>query len=258
MSSGSELRDAVALVFVDDLERPELAESDAHHLVEVLRVTPDESIAVSDGRGSYRMCTLSATTSDTTKRGGRKRDRIRASDVALGVVGPPCSVPPHTDPVRIGFAIPKGDRAEWIVQKLTELGVDVIVPMLTERTVVRLDPNELARRGARFRRIGREAAAQSRRVRLPEILDPTTFDALAPEIVAGAVLADPDGGPLKAGTATIFVGPEGGWSDAELTCGFERVRIADHVLRAETAAVAAAVLLGAARGSVVTLPPSAP
>ncbi|HWD24372.1 MAG TPA: RsmE family RNA methyltransferase, partial [Acidimicrobiales bacterium] len=162
-----------------------------------------------------------------------------------------------TDPVRVGFAIPKGDRAEWIVQKLTELGVDVIVPMLTDRTVVRLDANEAARRGARFRRVGREAAAQSRRVRLPEILDPSTFDALAPEIVRGSVLADPAGGPLPPGATTIFVGPEGGWSDAELMRGGERVRIADHVLRAETAAVACAVLLAAVRAGVVTLPPSA-
>jgi 16S rRNA (uracil1498-N3)-methyltransferase len=156
--------------------------------------------------------------------------------------------------VTIGFGVPKGDRAEWTIQKLTEIGVDVIVPLLTDRTVVRLDGAECARRGDRFRRVGREASAQSRRVHLPEILDPTRLTALSGAIASNAAFAEPGGGPIERGISTILVGPEGGWSTGELAAGTRTVHFADHVLRAETAAIAAAVLLCAMRSGIVAAP----
>jgi 16S rRNA (uracil1498-N3)-methyltransferase len=251
-----ELREAVALVFVEDLERPQLTEADAHHLVEVLRVSPNESIAASDGGGAYRMCTLGGTEDLAAATGrSRRKGRSRARASSLRTVGPVKSEPAPVERVTVGFAIPKGDRAEWIVQKLTELGVDVIVPLLTDRTVVRLEADDLLRRGERYRRVGREAAAQCRRVRLPEIFDPTKLSTLPMDLATAAVLAEPGARPIPSGTTAILVGPEGGWSDAELARGFDTVEIAEHVLRAETAAVTSAVLLTAARTGTVALAP---
>ena len=134
----------------------------------------------------------------------------------------------------------KLDRPEWIVQKLTELGVDRIVLLHAERSVVRWDDARADKQLGRLRRIAREAGAQSRRVRLPEV-------SLVPwaELVVrqGVALADPDGDPLGPDVDTIVVGPEGGFTHEELEAVPHVVRLSSLVLRVETAAIAAAVLL---------------
>ena len=119
----------------------------------------------------------------------------------------------------VAFAPAKGDRPEWVVQKLTELGVDRIVPLQTARSVVRWDGERGRRAVERLRRVAREAAAQSRRAYLPEV-SRSDLAALAepppgPAPVARAEL----GGPPPAGDSTVAVGPEGGWSDEERRLG---------------------------------------
>ncbi len=161
-------------------------------------------------------------------------------------------IPAPSPSITVGFGIPKGDRAEWIIAKLTELGVDRIVPLLTDRTVVRLDATERIHRGDRFRRVAKEAAAQCRRVHLPTIFDPCTLDSMPEPVREIAVIAEPGGGPPGEST-TILVGPEGGWSDRELALDFPKTALSDHILRAETAAVTAAVLMCAARSGIATL-----
>ena len=153
--------------------------------------------------------------------------------------------------VTVAFAVVKGSRPEWAVQKLTEVGVDRIVPLAAARSVVRWSPG--SGHLDRLRRVAREAAMQSRRVWLPVVDDVTPFPALAAE--PGAVVAHPGGGPPSLDRPLVLVGPEGGWDDAELAgvaaAGVARLSLGPHILRTETAAVAAGVLLCALRAGAV-------
>jgi len=81
--------------------------------------------------------------------------------------------------VTVAFAPTKGDRPEWVAQKLTELGVDRIVPLRTSRSVVRWEEDRAAKSVERLRRVVREAASQCRRARLPEVTDVCRLDEVA-------------------------------------------------------------------------------
>lgn len=225
-----------AHAFVDDVRAPVLADDDRRHLERVLRVRDGEEVTVSDGRGAVVRCVF--------RRAG---DLEIAGDVEV--------VPAPAPPITVAFAVPKGERAEWAVQKLTEVGVDAIVLLHSARSVVRWDDDARAtRRVERLRRVAREAAMQSRRARLPSVDGPVAFAEAAGTLV-GACLADVPGdghvGPPSLRTPAVLVGPEGGWDDGERAVGLLRVALAPHVLRAETAAVAAGVLLGALRTGLV-------
>jgi 16S rRNA (uracil1498-N3)-methyltransferase len=148
--------------------------------------------------------------------------------------------------VAVGLTPTKGDRPEWAVQKLTELSVDVIVILQTDRSVVRWDGDRAEQHLARLRRIAREAAMQSRQVWIPAVVGP---DPLYRH--AGAPLADPGGRPLAAGDTIVLCGPEGGWTDTERAEDRDHVALGPAVLRAETAAVTAGALLVALREGLV-------
>lgn len=230
------LRRAAALVFVSDLESPVAGPDDAHHLRDVLRLRRGETIAASDGRGGWRLCVLDAAPSN---RRGRE-------PLGLEPTGPVEHRPLGGEEVAIGFALQKGDRPEWTVQKLTECGIDRIVPLLTERTVVRLDAADRRRRGERLRRVAVEAASQCRRTHLPLVADPLPLAEALNALPVPVAFAEPGGGSLGAARA-VLVGPEGGWSPAELDEAPLRVDLGPLVLRAETAALVAGVLLGLVR-----------
>jgi 16S rRNA (uracil1498-N3)-methyltransferase len=213
-------------VFVDDVETPTLADHDRHHLERVLRVRVGDPVTVSDGAGRWRDGALAAT----------------------GSVEPTSaveSVPRPTPVVTIAFALTKGERPELAVQKLTELGVDRIVPFTATRSVVRWDDRRAAEHVDRFRRVAREAAMQCRRAWLPVVDDLTTFAGAT--ALPGAAIAEGEGGPPTLDHPTVLVGPEGGWTDEELACGLQAVALGPHVLRAETAAIVAGALLAALR-----------
>lgn len=228
-----QLRRAAALVFVEDLEAPAAGPEDAHHLLHVLRLRPDEIVAAGDGQGRWRPCVLHTA--------GGRHDR---GPLALAPAGAIATAPAGAPPVAVAFALQKGDRTDWTVQKLTECGVDVIVPLLSARTVVRLDEEARARRGERLRRIAREAAGQARRTTLPEVTDPLPLAAAVRrlEALGTPAFAEPGGGALGAARA-VLVGPEGGWTPEELASAGHRVDLGPFVLRAETAALVAGVLL---------------
>lgn len=220
----STLRDCAAHVFVDSVDHPVLGDDDRHHLLKVLRLRDGEQVGVSDGRGSWRITTVSGA--------------------ALQPVGEVVT-DPEPQACRIAAAIPKGDRCEWMVQKLTEVGVTDLWFVHCSRSVVRWEGERGARQLERMQRVAREAAMQSRRTRLPNITGPVPFATAA--ALPAAVLADPDGVPLGAGDIagepTVLVGPEGGFTPDEQSMVAQRVRLATGVLRVETAAVAAAVLM---------------
>ena len=168
---------------------------------------------------------------------------------ALAPAGPVLTSVELRPAVAVAFAVPKGDRPELIVQKLTEIGADVIIPMMTARSIVRWDAPRSAKRGERLSRVAREAAMQSRRTRLPVVEPLTPFS----HVVArpGAALAAPGGAWLGVSTPLVLIGPEGGWSPAELDAAPVTVGLGDRVLRAETAAIVACTLLVAARARSV-------
>jgi 16S rRNA (uracil1498-N3)-methyltransferase len=147
--------------------------------------------------------------------------------------------PAPDPPLTIAVAPPKGERAEWLVQKCTEVGVDRIVWLDAERSVVRWNGDRAEQHLARFRRIATEAALQSRRVWLPVIEGPVPATAVLPTAAA----AEPGGRAVAAGDTTIAVGPEGGWSDAESELAATHVSLGPHVLRVETAALVATTLM---------------
>ncbi len=217
------LRTSAAHVLVEDLEAPEPDDAGAHHLRRVLRLRDGEPVTATDGRGRWRPC------------------RLRAG--ALAADGPVESVPAPSSPLTVAVAVPKGDRAELLVQKCTEVGVDRIVLLTAERSVVRWDEERAARHSERLRRVAAEAAMQSRRVWLPEITGPVAATSMLP----GAAVAEPDGRPLGPADTTVAIGPEGGWTEAELAAAGGLVALGPHVLRVETAAVVAAVLMVALR-----------
>lgn len=221
-----------AHVFVSDLEHPELADVDCHHLERVLRLRPGETVTASDGEGGFRACTFAA--------GG-----------ALEPVGAVEREPGRPVSIGVGFALVKGERPEWIVQKLTECGVDRILPFVADRSIVRWDPARADRNLARLRRVATEAAMQSRRRWLPVVAPLITFDQVVGE--AGPVIAraDFDGVPPDLTMSTVLVGPEGGWSPQEREALPPSITLGPTVMRAETAAMAAGLLLTSLRAGVV-------
>ena len=220
------LRDSAAHVFVDDLAAPALSDADLHHLSNVLRLRDGESVSVSDGAGSWRMCEW--------------------RDESLRIAGDIVIIAAPSPRIGVAFVPVKGDRSEWTVQKLTEIGVDDIMVLApTRRSVVRW--SNIDKQLDKLRVVAREAAMQSRRTHLPTVTGLVPLaDALARP---GAVVADPLGAELAGGPlpALVVVGPEGGFDPEELPAAVARVTLGGTILRAETATLVAATLLVAQR-----------
>ncbi len=229
-----ERRRAAAHAFVEpeqlDAPSPTLSDADRHHLERVLRLRTGQTVIASDGAGRWRACRWSPN--------GR-----------LEATGPVVVDPAPVPAVVVGFAVLQGDRSDLAVQKLTELGVDRLLPFVAERSVVRWDPGSerALRQVERWRRIAREAAMQSRRARLPAVEEVQSLPQLRANLAAGpaqaVVLAEPGGECPGLDRPVVLVGPEGGWAPAELAPGTRTVDLGPSVLRAETAAIAAGVLL---------------
>ncbi len=223
--------------FVTDLDAPELERDDEHHLRRALRLRDGDALTIGDGRGRWRTARLGASLEST---------------------GPVEVVPALAPPLTVAFALVKGDRPELVVQKLTELGIDRIVPLRAARSVVRWDEAKEAKAIERLRAVARAAAVQSHRPHLPEVADITEPAALVRDHGPGLALAARDGVRLTADVVTLLVGPEGGWDEAERSLGAPLVGLGANVLRAETAAIAAGVLLLAHRASALPSPPAHP
>ena len=210
-------------VFVDDLDSLPLDPADDHHL-RVLRINAGASVVACDGSGAWRLC--------------RRTEGALEADGAIARAVVP------TPAIAIAFALTKGDKPELVVQKLTELGVDHIVPFVAERSVVKWDDARVARNLDRMRRIAREGAMQSRRLTVPVVDDVVDVGAIA---ARGFARADRGGQPLRLERAAVAIGPEGGFTDDERGLLPTVVTLGGTVLRAETAAIAAAALLTAQR-----------
>ena len=196
----------------------------------VLKLRQGEQVVLCDGQGMQAAFTIA---------------EISKGRVGLARVGEPDAVPTESrHMVTLYAAILKRENFEWLVQKATECGIFRIVPILTRRTV------KQGLKLERLREIAREAAEQSGRGRLPEIVEPMPFiDALAVATQAGATYFFDIGGKRYTGggeKCSFFIGPEGGWDPEERAMAIEsHATIADlgpRVLRAETAATVASYL----------------
>jgi 16S rRNA (uracil1498-N3)-methyltransferase len=233
---------AVAHAFVAALDDDVTVDAAAgHHLSRVRRVRGGETVTAADGHGHWRPYVVRS---------------VRPGAVDLHAEAEPVTEPRLEPGLTVAFALTKGAKPDLTVQKLTELGVDGVTLVSTRRSVPRWDEERTRAALARLRRIGREAAAQCRRARVPEVdgVQPVTELSGRP----GLVLADPGGDgaarlPDPAGGAWLLVvGPEGGFDPDEVaSLDASRLCLGPFVLRAETAAITGAAVLATRRAPSV-------
>ena len=233
---------AAAHTFASELDDDvALDGASGHHLSRVRRLRDGEVVTVADGRGTWRPYTIA---------------RSRRGGVDLNARGEPVVEPMLEPGLAVAFALTKAAKPDLVVQKLTELGVDRVTPLHARRSVPRWGNERAGAAVARLRRVAVEAAAQCRRSRLPEVDAPQPLSALHSH--PGIVVADPSGDDVAripappTGGWVLVVGPEGGFDPDELaTLGLieapVRLGLGPHVLRAETAAIAGASVLGTRR-----------
>lgn len=215
-------------VFVESLDSPgsiEVDEVDITHLAKSLRMRDGDALTVTDGQGRWCHATFLSNGTLTA-----------SSDIN--------TVPEQPQPATVAFSLTKSSKPEWVIQKLTELGVSNIVVLRSERTIVRWDDAKIDKAVTRWERIIREAAMQSHRVRLPKVEG--VLDAGEWLNTSGAAISHFGGEPLSKlhdSVRSVAIGPEGGWSDGEVQLASRTVSLGDTVLRAETAAVTAGALL---------------
>ena len=225
-----------------------LGREQAHYLGRVLRKRVGDSVVVFDGSGREFSGVIASFS---------KNDAVL--ELATGVTRDVES--PLT--LRLLQSVCKGERMDFIVQKATELGVSEIQPILTERTVVRLDGERAGRRTEHWQRVAISACEQSGRNRVPRIHDAiplTELLAQPPRTGHRLVLSPSAGAGLLAQSAAenceleLLIGPEGGLDDSELSAavdaGFLAARFGPRILRTETAAIAAIAALQSAWGDL--------
>jgi 16S rRNA (uracil1498-N3)-methyltransferase len=216
----------------------ELDAEQAAHARKSLRLAVGDTVELFDGRGSSASATVTQL---------KRTLQARITDLR------------HVDPLApsltLATAVPKGPRADTLIDAAAQLGVDVLIPLVTTRSVV--DPGEGKQR--RFERIALEAAKQCHRDYLMQLEPPTDFAKVLrtadhdTKLIADAPAdnASPPAPPNFAAAKHIIVliGPEGGWTDEErqfaAAANFRRWSFGPHVMRIETAALAAAAIIRA-------------
>jgi 16S rRNA (uracil1498-N3)-methyltransferase len=211
----------------------ELGGPEAHHLATVCRLRPGDAVYLFNGDGREYPAEVVEV--------ARRR-------VTLQVLR--ADAPPRELPLRLEVAapLPKGDRAQFLVEKLTELGVTALVPLRTARSVVHLGD---AKR-EKLERYVIEASKQCGRNALMAVKLLTDWPAYCrdPALPAQRLLAHPGGGavPGGEGDVAVAVGPEGGFTDEEVDlardAGWQVVGLGPRILRVETAAIVLAARYG--------------
>jgi 16S rRNA (uracil1498-N3)-methyltransferase len=221
----------------------------AHHLGRVLRAAAGDVVEAVDASGQLLSVRLTAI----------------SPRLAEGVVTgrEPLATESPLD-LTLAQGIPKADKMEHVIRMATELGVTRVIPLLTERTVVRLEPTRSASRLARWRRVAREAAQQSGRAAVPEIATVQPISSWRLDLPSDGLLVcfweeERRGldrllppGPCR--RATVVVGPEGGLTGDEVRgladAGALVASLGPRLLRTETAGVVAVALLQARYGDL--------
>ena len=215
-----------------------LTGAEAHHCADVLRMRAGDRAAVFNGAG------MEATVEITEAR--PREIAFRTLQVA--------KTPPLACAITLGQAVPKGKNMDLIIEKATELGAAAIVPLLSERTVVQLEPGELGRRQQKWQRVAIEAAKQCGQNWLPTVelpLAPKAFFDASPKfdlMLIASLQADArhlkrilSEQSAKLRRVLILVGPEGDFTPAEMglakSHGCVGITLGPIILRTETAAI---------------------
>ena len=225
----------------------ELPESAAYHVARVLRLRSGAPLVAFDGSGHDYRCEIVAIEGDTVRVAvGERTPGLRDSPLGITLVQ----------------AVSRGERMDFTLQKATELGVRAIVPVISARSVVRLDERQAERKLRHWKAIVAGACEQCGRSTVPEVRSPIDFSRfLASATREGQRLVLSPAGPASlAGLAStaarveLLIGPEGGLDDAELEAaaraGFSPVRLGPRVLRTETAGIVALAVLQALWGDL--------
>ena len=223
-----------------------LPEDVAAHLLRVLRLQVGDSCVLFNGNGHDYDARISAL---------GKRD-ARAQIVGVRHLD-------NESPLRIVLlqGIARGEKMDWILQKATELGVARILPVMSERSEVKLDAERADKRLAHWRGIVVSACEQSGRATVPEIAAPQALAQAAAQRAGRGIILDPFADDTLSSLhdtglreCTIAIGPEGGWSPRDreqlIAAGYEGLRLGPRVLRTETAGIAAIAALQALCGDL--------
>src|SRR5215217_7571953 len=215
-----------------------LPTDEARHLRDVLRLKTGDEVYVFDGLGHEFRCSVVSTRRDS-------------AELLIEAEVEPAK-PESQLQLNVCVALLKGEKFDLLVQKATELGVTTITPLITRYADIHLrDASDATKRVARWQRIALEAAKQSGRAFVPEITVPVAFENALEIEGLGVMFSEREGERLESlpadGSITALVGSEGGWADDEIETararGFHVVTLGGRILRAETAAIAATVLM---------------
>lgn len=216
-----------------DGDHAELTGEDARHLAVVLRAGPGEPVSLSDGSALLQARVVNAT----------------PSAVRLAITERHPQTPPRPALIVV-HALPKARKLDGVVQRLSEIGVDRLVPVHSARSQVRLDERRAAKAVARWRAVALAAAKQSRRLRPLEIAEVGEWADAFPAGCAGVVAWEESTAPLRGRVPRdvdelwLGIGPEGGLTPEEATGpGLPVVSLGPTVLRTETAGLVAATLV---------------
>jgi len=234
--------------FCEDLtaDNGQLEEQEAHHLLHVLRLSPGSGFTAFDGRGTAAQAVVTA---------------VSRRDVKFQILSRTVNSRPLRARVTVAASPPKGDRLKWMVEKLTEIGVDRLILLNTQRTIV--TPGET--RVDKLRTNVVAACKQSRRPWLMEITPLLPLESILEEFASQSRLhqlfiAHPDADPVPPTSLitsdsrelSVLIGPEGGFTDEEITAaihiGAEPLSWPGNILRIETAAIVFGTLLIARAG----------
>ena len=218
----------------------------ANHIGRVLRLRPGDPLTLFDGHGGeYAAKVNEIQGAKVIVQVGEHRAVERESKLHITLLQ----------------GIARGDRMDTIVQKATELGVARIVPVMTERSVVKLSSHNAHRKHAHWLAIAIAASEQCGRNRLVELTQPQTVaDAISRECAPDSrcLMLEPDAASTlltaaeRVGSLTLLIGPEGGLSSLEsdiaTRAGFTPCRLGPRILRTETASLAAIAALQAIAG----------
>lgn len=224
-----------------------LPESAGGHVARVLRLKVGAPLKLFDGSGADFAAEIVAVDGDRVRvRIGERSAGLRESPLAITLVQ----------------AVSRGERMDWTLQKATELGVRRIQPVLSARSVVRLDEQQAAKKLRHWQAVVASACEQCGRSVLPEVRPPLDLPRHlgdAPREGQRLVLS-PSGPASLAGLASttarveLLIGPEGGLDDTELDAairaGYAPVRLGPRVLRTETAGIVALAVLQALWGDL--------
>jgi 16S rRNA (uracil1498-N3)-methyltransferase len=217
---------------------------DVSHINKVLRLRSGEKIAVSNGNGREFICSIS---------------EVSKKEVICEILEEFENITEAPIEITLFQGLPKSQKMDLIVQKCVEIGIYKIQPVITGRVVVKVEGKDISSKIERWRRIAEEAAKQSNRGIVPEVLEPISFDEALNQLKAMDLAIVPYEKERAQGFKEILlqkseakkigvlIGPEGGFEESEIEeClgnGIQPITLGPRILRTETAGFVTATII---------------